>query len=307
MTQFWQIPLAILSLGFYKISKLIISQIYAIYLAISSRKSPRWRVLSEQTLKNPLGLPVIMTKGPRWNTHAIVASLAPIKVQSSLSVAVKIAEAAAESWTVVVYRYPDYKTIANLGSLSSKAREDWATVKLQPGKYAVVLRYYEWGETVQLPTLKTDDREFLAAQPLDPNINAFLADLSQIKNVFYRGLHYYIFVLLKWRDRLPESWVKQEFLPVGDRDNYFGYGYCETGEILSFEFSPELQKHYKIYLTLYNRSSFPTFWTTLSTATYQTQPISQDGFYLLRFRAQSPQATETIIPDDSHWKISKIR
>lgn len=300
-----EIPLAALSWGFYKTNKLIISQIYGAYLAISSRKNLRWRVLSAKTLKNPLGLPVIMTKGPRWNTHAIVASLAPISVQSSLSVEVPVAEASAESWTVVVYSHPDYETIANLGSLSSESGQDWATVQLKPGKYALVLRYYEWGETVKLPTIKADDREVLAAQPIDANINGFLHELQHNKSLFYRALHYYVFVILKQRDRLPEAWVKREFLPVGDRDNYFGYGYCEKGNVLNFQFDPQLQQHYKIYLTLYNRSSFPTFWTTIATETYQTKPISQDGFYLLRFRAQSPEATEIISLNDSLWQVSK--
>jgi hypothetical protein len=304
MTDFkllWQIPLAVLSLGFYKVSKVSISQIYALYLAITSRKAVNWRVLSAETLQNPLGLPVIMTKGPRWNTHAIVATLAPIAIRSQLAVDVRSAQKSAASWTVVVYSYPDYRTIANLGSLSSADAEDWAVVTLPPGKYALVLRYYEWGEAVQLPAIQVDDRELVGVQPLNPQINEFLKDLKQIKNGFYLALHYYVFVLLKLRHRLPEAWIRREFLPVGDRDNQFGYGYCQTGDQLQFEFSASLLADYVVYLTLYNRSSFPIFWSAIATQQYQTEPLTQDGFYLLRFRARSSDAPKLTSLGEGKW------
>ena len=71
----WEIPLALLSLLFYKVMKFIIGNLFTIYLAVNKNKASQWRVLSQETLDSALSLPVLMTKGPRWNTHARINCL----------------------------------------------------------------------------------------------------------------------------------------------------------------------------------------------------------------------------------------
>jgi len=287
----YEIPLALLSFVFYKAMKFLLGGIYAIYLAVNKKTTRQWRVLSAEMLENPIALPVIMTKGPRWNTHAIVASAGPFPIQESLSVKARSAQKSSQSWTAAIYGYPGYETIANLGSLSSTCTEAWESLKLQPGNYTIVLRYYDWTDTVEFPAIKADDRAIIDTQTIAGDVNDFLLGLKQNKNWFYRGLHGYIFTILRLRRWLPESFVRREFLPVGDRDNQFGYGYLYRGEQLQTEFDPDVLGSYDIYLTLYNRSSFPTAWYQLNEAKHVTQPSETDSFYLLRFRqkARSPR------------------
>ena len=288
----WQIPLACLSFIFYKIMRLIIGNAYRIYLSIASQKKFQWRVLSSEILKNPISLPVIMTKGPRWNTHAIVATAGPFRVQEFLSVNDLQVRNSAQSWTVVVYSYPGYKTIANLGSLSSENEKAWNSIKLNQGQYTLVLRYYDWSKKPELPSIKVDNKEVIPASSISPKINDFLRDLIKVKNWFYLWLHYYVFILLQFEDWLPQSFVKQEFLPVGDRDNQFQYGYIKKGECLQIQCPQKLLQEADIYLTLYNRSSFPTIWHQIKELKESTKPSQVDGFYLLRIRQKVLKSKE---------------
>ena len=75
-----------MSFIFNKITKFIVGNLYTAYLAINKKQASTWRVLSAETLKSPLSLPVLMTKAPRWNNHAIIGTLGPFKVEDSLGV-----------------------------------------------------------------------------------------------------------------------------------------------------------------------------------------------------------------------------
>lgn len=298
MKLIWEIPLALFSFIFYKVMRIFIGGVYAAYLAKNQETAKQWRVLSAETLKNPIALPVIMTRGPRWNTHALVASAGPFAVQESLAVDVESAQKSAQSWTIVVYSYPSYQTIFNFGSLSSACTEPWESVKLNPGQYTLVLRYYDWGDRVQLPALKVDDRAKIESNTISKDSNDFLFTLKENKNWLYLALHYYIFTILRLRHWLPESFVRNELLPVGDRDNQFGYGYLSQGESLQAHFETSVLDNYDVYLTLYNRSSFPTLWYQLTQATETTKPSETDGFYLLRFRKKSQHQNRLSIEYD---------
>ena len=147
----WEIPLAILSLLFYKVMKFIIGNLFTIYLAVNTTKASQWRVLSQETLDSALSLPVLMTKGPRWNTHAIIGTLGPFKVDQEVSLNITTANSSAHSWIAVVYNFPGYKTITSLESSKISSDNDWYSIKLPPGKYSYGLRYYNRLDKITLP------------------------------------------------------------------------------------------------------------------------------------------------------------
>lgn len=284
MTKILEIPLAILSFIFYKIVKFIIGILYTIFLFIKKDQASQWRVLSAQTLETFLSLPVLMTKGPRWNTHAIIGTLGPFQVQETITLDLNIIKQSAQSWIVVIYSFPRYQTITNLDSNQIDSSENWISISVKPGLYSIGLRYYHWSDSLELPMVKVDGKLLVKSETVSPDVNHFYQKLIQNKNWFYLALHYYIFTILKYRKWLSESFVKQEFLPVGAPDTEFVYGYLEKGQSLKIMTDPLIINHYDIYFTTYDRSSLPLDWCQITEETYVTKPIESNGYYLFRLR-----------------------
>lgn len=282
-----EIPLAVLSFLFYKLMKFVIGNLNTIYLYFNQEKACQWRVLSAETLKNPLSLPVIMTKGPRWNTHAIVGTLGPFSVNSSIDFERESADMSAKSWFAVVYSFPYYQTISNISSDSSQSEDQSSLLSLKPGKYSLIFRYYKCSEKVVLPAVIVDGVKIVNSQACPTDVNSFYDSLINRDNWFYRSLHYYIFTVLKWQKFLPQSFVRREFLPVGAPDTEYFYGDLLQGEILQVGVSSAVLSCYDVYGDIYHRSSFPVSWWQQQTETHKTAPIASNGFYLIRVRKKS--------------------
>ena len=289
----WEVPLALLSFLFYKITKFIIGNLFTIYLVINKNKATVWRVLSQDTLDSALTLPVLMTKGPRWNTHAIIGTLGPFKVEQELSLNITTANNSARSWIAVVYSFPGYKTITSLESSKISSVNDWYTLKLKSGKYSLGLRYYNRLDSISLPEIKIDNNVFTGSQQVDSDNNNFYYNLIQTKNWFYDSLHYYVFTILKLRKILPEFFVRKEFLPVGAPDTFFAYNYLTKKQTLKINFSPEISDNCQIYFNLYDRSSLPLSWCEISTTEYNLAAPKNNGYYLLRIRPQPGSSFDT--------------
>ena len=287
LPQIWEIPLAFLSFCFYKIMKLAIGSLYTIYLAFNQKKASQWRIISQEILDSALSMPVLMTKGPRWNTHAIIGTLGPFKVKKSLAINRKIADSSAGSWIMVIYNFPNYKTIANLNSFNSSKTDEWQKIELENGSYTIALRYYNWSEQIYLPSIQVDGIQIVNQLEVDRSINSFYSRLIQRKNWFYLALHYYIFTILTWRKTLPESFVKREFLPVGAPDTEFLYGKLEQNNCLEIEVNKKLLNDYQIYLTVYDRASLPLFWSQIESEKHRTSAIENNGYYLIRMREKT--------------------
>lgn len=279
-----EILLAILSFIFYKIIKFIIGILYTIFLFIKKDQASQWRVLSAQTLETFLSLPVLMTKGPRWNTHAIIGTLGPFKVNESISLNLNTIKKSAESWIAVIYSFPGYATITNLDSNQVESHEEWISISVKPGLYSIGLRYYHWTNSIEYPTVKVDGELLTKSATVSPDVNQFYKNLIEKKNSFYLALHYYIFTILKYRKWLPESFVRQEFLPVGAPDTEFVYGSLAKGQSLKVVSEAQIMNDYDIYFTRYDRSSFPLDWCQITENIYQTEPIENNGYYLFRLR-----------------------
>ena len=298
----FDIYLACLSFLFYKGMKFIIGNLFTIYLAVNKKQASQWRVLSQKTLQSPLVLPVLMTKGPRWNTHAIIGTLGPFKVEQEIAIDLESANNSAASWIAVVYSFPGYKTITSIESDKINSDNKWHCIKLPPGKYSFGLRYYNRRDKVVLPAVKIDNQEFVSNFPVPSDINKFYHDLIKAKNWFYLSLHYYIFTILKLRKYLPESFVRREYLPVGAPDTFFVYNYLEASQALHINFAPEVINNCNIYFTLYDRSSLPLSWCQIDTTQYDLPAPQSKGYYLLRIRPKPLSSADNLTLD---WQLEE--
>ena len=281
----WEIPLALLSFGFNKAMKFVIGNLFTLYLAINKQKASQWRVLSQKMINAPLILPVLMTKGPRWNTHAVIGTLGPFKVTEAIAIDVATANKSSGSWIAVIYSFPGYKTVTSIESekIDSTA---WHTVKLPPGRYSLGVRYYHRADTISYPTIKVDDNLFVESYSVPQDINSYYHNLIEAKNWFYSSLHYYIYTILKLRNYLPESFVRREYLPVGAPATYFAYNYLNIQQTLQIEIESEVIEQFDVYFTFYDRSSLPVSWCIITEPKYTLPLQNRRGYFLLRIRPQ---------------------
>lgn len=298
----WEIPLALLSFVFFKLMKFVVGNLYNLRLSKEKQENFEWQPLSKETLERSITLPFWMTFGPRLNTHAIIAPVGPFEVQQSVEVEIKAADESAKSWTIAVYRFPDYKTVTKIVAGQFSEEEQWKSLKLNPGKYMLGLRYYDWSEPVELPAVKIDKVEVVKSKTIPSDINNFYCELRQKENWFYLCLHYYLFPLLRLRKWLPKSFVKKEFLPVGDPSLIYYYGAIRKGEAIKVDSNPLLFKSYDVYMTTYDRSSFAMFFYQIKEQKHITEVMEEDCFYLFRVR-QKTGVKEQFVSD---WIDIKI-
>lgn len=273
----WEIPLALLSFSFYKVIRLLMRQFVRLFPTVGKKKNNTWRILNAEALQSRFVLPVLMTSAPRWNTHAIIAIAGPWLVNHSICLHFPEVVGASMSWTV--NRVSDHQIVA-----SGNIRHDSGpqTIALSPGSYRLTLRCYDCHSAVKLPVVEVDGVEAVAATAVPAGTNNFYHDLARRSNLFYLGLHYYIAALLRYHKWLPRSFVEREYLPVGNPQTKFYYGFLRAGESLVITLEPELLQTHNLYFTLYNRASFPILWYPLREREHKTTPCQTDGTYLIR-------------------------
>jgi len=299
-----EIPLAILSFLFAKINKFLIGNLYYIYLKINKNKANQWRVIDNNLVASNLNLAVLMTKAPRWNTHAIIGTLGPFAVESTLSLDSKSANDSTKSWIAIFYDFPNYKTITTIESSQINSADDWQSIQLPKGKYTIGLRYYNYSQNLVLPAVKIDETNFTLAKKIPSNSNQFYHELIERKNLYFLALHYYIYTILELRKYLPKSFVKREFLPVGATDTQFFYDSLDAGESLQIEIDQLTLFKYDIYVTVYDRCSLPVTWFQVEDLISKTKPFHRKGYYLIRVKSKD------ISPDkfsDLNIKLTKTK
>lgn len=297
-----EIPFAFLSFGFYKVNKFVIGHLYTLYLSRNKKNTKEWRIISEDLLKKPLSLSVLMTKAPRWNTNAIIGTLGPILVEKELTINLDTIRVSTESWVGCVYDFPGYKTVTNFTPLNDDPSQSTLKINLPKGKYTVGLRYYHAKENIRFPIVNTDAGLEIPELPVSPQINDFYKTLSQKTNFYFRCLHYYLFTIFKLRDLLPANFVKYEFLPVGATDTQFFFGCLDPTEKLEIKIPEEWRSPFDFYLTFYNRASFPLSWQKLSGDTL-CEPLNEEGYYLIRMRPNFLEAAKKMA-QISHQEIN---
>lgn len=305
--KYLEIPLAVLSFLFYKGMKFLIGNLYTLYLIKDREKASRWRILSGENLRSPVSVPVLMTKGPRWNTHAIIGTLGPFAVRESIAVHLPTLKNSAKSWILVIYSFPGYETITNLDSNQIDSVEEWIEIPLKTGKYSIGLRYYDRTPPIGFPEVKIDGIPLASAVTVPENTNDFYRDLIGRKNGFYLALHYYIYTLLKYREFLGEDFVRREYLPVGAPDTEFVYDRLDKGQVLELEIDPSILEDYYVFLTLYDRSSLPVAFGQVTEVEYCSERMENNGYYLIRLRPRSSGQESDIRPRISISEPSRQR
>jgi len=276
--------------------------LFTVYLALNKSKAKQWRVLSDKMINAPLILPVMMTKGPRWNTHAVIGTLGPFKVEKAIAINTETASKSARSWIAVVYSFPRYKTVTSLESEQIDADNSWQTIELPAGKYSLGVRYYNRADVINYPEIKIDDQPFVEAYNVPKDINSYYHNLINKKNWFYTSLHYYIYTILKLRNYLPADFVRNEYLPVGAPATHFAYNYLDPQQTLQIVTDAKIIEQFDVYFTLYDRSSLPLTWCIITETKYTLPPQDTKGYFLLRIRPK-PEFTETEIKVNSEISL----
>jgi hypothetical protein len=256
----WELPLAFVSFFFNRLVKNVMRAGLMIHDARNKRsgKAQDWIVLSlDDMLARPGALPLIMTTAPRWNTHAVLATLSPLRVYESIEIDTQAADRSADSWTIVVCTHPGRRTVTSIGSRSSPFADGKATVRLQPGIYWLGLRYYELQREAQLPAVDTDGRPVTSGRRISGETNSFYRDLHTRSNLFYLGLHYYVFVVLRHPVLFSEAFTRRELLPLGNPETEFLWGALRKGEELHGHLALQALADWNVFLTVYSQASFP--------------------------------------------------
>ena len=294
LASFLMMPLACGSFAFFHATK------WTLNLLRQARnrhqESLEWHTLSE-TLGQRLALPYIMVTWPRWNPHALISHVGPFLVEDSLRIRVDTAYQAARMWTLIINRAADWHTMAVIDSSRVARNDAWFEQSLPAGRYSAVLRYYEWSATPRLPEMAIDTRRRIPERSVSPNDNDYLSALRDKDGIFYASLHYYILAMLRLRQYLPASFVRRQYLPVGNPETAFNYGYLPRGQCLEITSPHAIPEGHHLYLTIYNRASFPVEWAEIRSLPYRTPPAASSGSYLWRLHAIHARETTSVWPD----------
>ncbi|WP_036028059.1 DUF6208 family protein [Leptolyngbya sp. PCC 6406] len=285
----WEMPLGLLSFGFSRVLRWTLTNLSRYYSPLNKQETPQWQVVSAEFLAKPIKLLWAMSRA-RWNLHSLIAIAGPFTVETSLSLNIATISRSTPSWTAVFYTLKDYQTLASISSLSVSGDQEWETVALPPGRYLVGLRHYHWADPVTLPEIRVDGEAALAEKSIaaPPDANRFYRDLIHRQGLIHRGLNGYVYPLLRYRQLLPQQFVRDVFLPVPNPETQFHYGALKRGESLSIQFAPELVATHDIFFSLYNRFCFPLDWYPLRKAQQVTKPLDRKAAFIIRIHPKQP-------------------
>ena len=281
---------AVVSFGFFKTVRSVFGRILSAHLKKHPEQAKQWRLLSKESLQTPIALPVVMTTAPRWNPHALIATLGPFPVKQGIRIHVDAADRSAKAWTIVVYSMPGRRTVTSVGSIDGPVPGGWRTIPLSPGLYGLAARYYGWKSEIELPNIEVDGSLLVQAQRHSNANNDFYKDLRDRRGILYTGLHYYVYPMLKYRNWFSTDFVERQYLPVGNPETEFVYGILRPGESLRMETDAAILRSFDIYLTIYNRASFPIIWYRVTDAVHTTGGIAQKACYLIRIHKSDNSA-----------------
>jgi hypothetical protein len=290
----WEAPLALASFLLLRATRRLLEWRVSRREARHPRDCARWDVFSAERLRRPLELPVLMVQAPRWNPHAIIATAGPFAASGSFRVRRAPLAESAGLWILLCYRKPGYRRVALVTSLDSGPSAEWIDVAVDPGRYILVLRYYRYAAEVTLPEVEVDGVPLIPKLSVPASVNAFYDDLARRGGLFYRLLHYYVHVLLRYRHLLHESFVKREYLPAGNPSTEFHYGLMPPRGRLRVEAPAEVLATHEVLVTFYSSASFPVAWSRATEPDGVVDPGSpRTKSYLVRVqpaRAGAPAA-----------------
>jgi hypothetical protein len=279
--------LAPLSFVFYRGTRFGVQRLVQLHGRMRPAQATTWRTLNADEVRRPLHLLALMTSAPRWNTHAIIALAGPLHVQRQITIHAATAASSARSWSLVVHREPSHRIVASVGSLDTCAQGPWCAVNLPPGTYRLAMRYYWWSSPVELPEVEVDGAAVVPPLLLPASTNDFYRDLAARGGFLYSCLHAYVRALLRHRRWFPSAFVEREYLPAGNPQTTFQYGSVRAGTRLAIDLDPRLWRTSDVYLTVYNRASFPVLSERLTGPGQEMPRVDVDGTYLVRVHART--------------------
>ena len=150
------------------------------------------------------------------------------------------------------------------------------------------------------PKLLIDNKPRILERAVSPDENNYLSGLRNKDGILYACLHYYVLEMLRLRQYLPASFVRREYLPVGNPETIFDYGDLRRGQCIEITSGRGIPEGQRLYLTIYNRSSFPVFWSEVRSLPYRTLPVEDTGSYLWRLHAMHSRETPPVWPTHLH-------
>ncbi len=293
VSDFLQIPLALVSFLFFYIVKYIMRGLVSFVNNRKKNKKTPWRVISADMVKKPMVLPVFMTKAPRWNPHAIIGVVGPLNVESSIDINTSQANESSGNWGIVMQSLDDGSE-KRLSSGVLNSNGVWESLQLSKGHYTAALRYYDNSEKINFPAININGEEAISSMQIDSNTNEFYEELRGRRNLFYVILNYYVYTMLRFSKWLPESFVTNQYLPAADSGMEFKYGVIQKNNELQISLDSLVLSNYEIYITLYDRASFPIQWRQINDTKTTTSPAEETGFYLIRFIRKSGSTKQAI-------------
>jgi hypothetical protein len=274
--------IAAVSYWFYRLARAemqwLVRRHYKLLLSNGARQ--KWKTISED-LEMPGRLHVISVLAPRWNCHALLASMSPIWVGQSMTLELAGFGSQADAWSLILY--DDSLNVREwIGSATIKERT--VTWHLNPAAYTLSLRYYVDGDDIEVPTVIIDGSVRIVGGKIAGERLRYKRHLETIRNrdgLYFRLLHYYMFYYLS-RQRKSEGWLRQQFLPVGNPDTEWHYGHLDVGEMLTIHCDEACQQTYNVYACFYNWASFPVEWQTIRTLEWCSGPFEQAVGYAIR-------------------------
>jgi Family of unknown function (DUF6208) len=293
LSSLFTIPLACASFAFFHTVKWLLHRLRR----GRDRKQDvlKWHTISE-VLARPLALPYIMVTGPRWNPHALISRVGPFQVERGLQIKVDTARQSAQTWTLIINRAADLHPSMVINASDVPQDEVWYEQSLASGRYLAVLRYYEWSATPRLPEMLIDHKQQILERAVSPDENTYLNGLRNKDGIWYVCLHYYVLEMLRLRQYLPASFARREYLPVGNPETIFDYGDLRRGQCVAITSGRCIPAGQRLYLTIYNRSSFPVFWSEVRSLPYRTLPVEDTSSYLWRLHAMHSRETLPVWP-----------
>ena len=173
--------------------------------------------------------------------------------------------------------------------------ESWQRVQLNAGTYLITIRYYYCRNGGEFPAVNIDGLSSINSCTIQEELQSYPECLERIRNystLFYLCLHYYVYFILLRQKLFVNSFVKREFLPVGNTETTFFYGILKKGETIKIDITQRLLTHSLVFFTFYNRGSFPVCWEEITQKVYRSQQMPCSGYYLLRVHGTIKQEKE---------------
>ncbi len=280
----WRLPLAIASFLFKRACAVVLRAILLIGSGLSRQRFDHWRITTQATVRTPLFVPLVMTTGPRWNAHALTANVGPLRIARNLGVDVAGLNRAAAIWSLTAYSVPDFRERLFLSSADSAG--DAPELALKQGRYLIGVRMYELHPAPAMPQLVIDGDLLIPAQAIPADANDFLCTLVRRRpRWYYTWLQYYVHVMLR-HSRTPwPIWVRREFLPVGNVGTRFEFGLLAPGKTLAIAADRFGIEDCKLYVTVYDKRSFPIAWRTLRSDAEVLPALSTSAYFVVRCQA----------------------